>query len=105
MLMDTTDNVLAQMREVALGTILKPHDNHLGYNFPSTLFVEVALLTSDNNLLLLRKSRARSALAKIGRVWTCTIEERVLWDDVGEEIHFDDTVLKGLKRELELEPN
>ena len=101
-LVDPNDQELVRLRRAALDMLLKPHDNHLPFSFPSTLFVEIALITADDKLLLLRKSRDRSALAKTGRVWTCTIEEGLLWDDQNGAIDYRDSVLSSLVKELEL---
>lgn len=103
MLVDSTDRQLKVLRRIALDSILKPYDNHVEMAFPSTLFVEVALLTSDEKLLLLRKSQSRSALAKTGRTWTCTIEEGLLWDPQCDEIDFKGRVLEGIEDELQID--
>ena len=98
------DDRLLRMRAESLREILQPADS-IAVPCPNGLFLEVALITKDQKLVVLEKSPARSALARQGYSWTCTLEEGLVWHkDVTDKV-FDArrTLLRALRNELSLD--
>jgi len=82
-------------------------------DFPSQLFVEFALVTSDGFVPLAIKDNPTSVYAERGspqEIWTCGIEDGPNWcdavadpyADAVTELQFDNVVLKGLAREYKI---
>ncbi len=77
-------------------------------NFPSALYVEVSLVSNDNRVLLVKKSRRKSDLANAaGLKWSCSVEEGVKWSDLDEDNRLDlhRVVRRGLKEEFGVSDN
>ncbi|HEY7223713.1 MAG TPA: toll/interleukin-1 receptor domain-containing protein [Micromonosporaceae bacterium] len=78
----TTDAVFESLRERELAKVFagRPPD---GYTLaiPNTLYTEVALLTADGSLMLMRKPvDAGGVYAQHGRPWTCGVERSLNWN-------------------------
>ncbi|HEU5159449.1 MAG TPA: hypothetical protein VFU43_20800 [Streptosporangiaceae bacterium] len=75
---------------------------------PSSLFVEVALVTRDQELMLVKKSAQTggSDSRRAGRGWSCTLEEGIRWDkaDASGRLDLDAALHIGLINELDIEP-
>jgi hypothetical protein len=68
----------------------------------------VAIVTRDQELMLVKKSAQTggSDSRRVGRGWSCTLEEAVRWDKADPSGHLDlDAALQvGLINELEIKP-
>ncbi len=96
------DTTLMSLREHALGGMLAPGQD-LSIRCPSPLYIEVAVVTSDDYLVCLTKVPGQSIFATTGRRWTCSIEEGAEWRDVVEgRLDFKDVAYNGARKELSI---
>ncbi|APE36237.1 hypothetical protein BOX37_22515 [Nocardia mangyaensis] len=101
------DKEQSHLRDLAgrlVGALLDT-DNDAGnyrFRFPSSLYVEVAVIDQDDQILLLSKDpRAGGGEAQSGRRWTCSMEQGVKVSDiVAGQVDITGVALGGLKREL-----
>jgi hypothetical protein len=75
---------------------------------PSSLFVEVAIVTRDQELMVVKKSAQTggSDSRRVGRGWSCTLEEGIRWDkaDRSGRLDLNAALNFGLISELEIKP-
>ena len=79
------DSRLRRLYEDGRAEILRSwKTNRRGFSLPgpSSLFVEVAIVTRDQELMLVKKSAQTggSDSRRVGRGWSCTLEEGIRWD-------------------------
>jgi len=89
---------------------LLTNDNDAGthaYRFPSSLYVEVALVDDEGYVLALEKDPAKgSHMAQRGRRWTASIEEGAKYSDVADgKLDPHVVALRGLQEELGIGPS
>ena len=97
-----SDRRLMSLRKRALDGMLAPGQD-LSIRCPSPLYVEVAVVTSDDYLVCLTKKPEHSIYATTGRQWTCSIEEGAEWDDVVDgRLDFIKVVRSGAWKELSI---
>jgi len=102
------DPSLAQLRESYLKNILAPNDFPIPIKFPSAFFVELALVTNDDKIVLLEKHPYKSVMAvstdkrQQRRRFTCGIEEGFVWSSAfkSNSLDIEGTILRGLEDEL-----
>jgi len=74
------------------------------FSFPSQLFVEVAVLTSDKKVMLVRKTAGTGAgvVAEVGRAWTCGPEFGLTFNHLQDNnsILLHAAIAEGLKTEF-----
>lgn len=96
------DAELQEIRRQSIHNLLLPNDV-IQVQFPSALYVEAVIITSDNNFVIVEKNPNLSVLSRSGPVrWTCTIEEGAEWDTDANKSSLDcrDLLVHGLKTEL-----
>jgi hypothetical protein len=110
MLLNPEDSRLQDIRHTCLRKVFANQDNSIRIDFPSALFAELAVITSDDKFLLLRKDPEQSALARVARskrgLWTCTLEEGLLWNRSLQpgELNVFDAIAAGVQSEFGLDP-
>jgi hypothetical protein len=97
---------ILHLREKSLAGILTG-TNPVYIPSPSALYVEVTLITRDQQVVILEKNRNLSDLAAGQSLsWTCTIEEGFVWTKDLTEGYLDleQAIQRGLKQELSITP-
>jgi hypothetical protein len=105
------DPRLRRLYEVGRDEILRSWKlDRRGFSLPgpSSLFVEVAIVTRNRELMVVKKSAQTggSDSRRVGRGWSCTLEEGVRWDrvDPSGRLDLDAALNFGLINELEIRP-
>lgn len=84
MLESVPEDELGKLRVDCLNDLFRgARDSHHVFRFPSALFIELAVISSDDKLLIAKKlseGPVNSKLAAMGRPWTCTIEQGFRWN-------------------------
>lgn len=107
-LKDPKDRILQQFYIKNIDLLTKSNHSHdIEYICPSALYVEIALITSDEMICVFEKNPILSVLGETGRgKWTCTLEEGLEWNrDVSfdkNEIDLKSVIFHGLNAELEI---
>lgn len=78
-ILTSRDPQLLSLKNERLKELLKPTTDSLSLGFPAALYLEAALVTSDEKVVVLRKHSRLSALAGVGFSMTCSLEEGFVW--------------------------
>ena len=105
-LLDQPDPQIAAIREACLDSVLGAGESIL-FECPTALYVHLAVLSSDNKLLIVEKNYQLSALARRGLRWSCAVEEGLIWhkDVKGGSLDLRRVAERGLRTELAVASN
>jgi hypothetical protein len=84
-------------------SILLSNSQTFNFQAPSQLFVEMAILSNDNNIILVKKDKAGpSVVASLGMSWTCGPEVGLTFKHLNDDetINLNEAIVDSLKIEF-----